>query len=411
MYRICALIILAIIALSCQPQTEAPPSDNSSIYLDSLQLALDNLHKIGYINGFGVAIANSEGTLYEAGYGTADVENAKNYTENTLQNIASISKTFIGIALMKAQEMGLLQLDDPVNQYLPFEVRNPNHPEVAITLRQLATHTSSIVDTDLYDEKSYIAKTTEGAERAQALGESFNPPSDKTTMAIFLEKLLSIEGEWYDEASFLDAAPGQQFDYSNVAATLAALAIEGASKQSYPEFTKQHIFEPLGMNQSAWSFDQIEMSQHSFLYAKGDTTIPFYSLNTYPDGGLLTSPNNMAKYLSELIKGKLGQGTLLKPESYEEYFTPYLDDSHFTEERDPEFPYSDEYSMGIFMGISGMGNIGHSGGDPGINSLMFFNPEKDLGCYMVINTSIYNQEGVDEFYGIMQALFKYGEKF
>ncbi len=58
--------------------------------------------------------------------------------------IASISKTITATAVMQLWEQGLFELDDDVNDYLPFNVRNPNHPDVPITFRMLLTHTSSI---------------------------------------------------------------------------------------------------------------------------------------------------------------------------------------------------------------------------------------------------------------------------
>ena len=64
--------------------------------------------------------------------------------------------------------------------------------------------------------------------------------------------------------------------------------------------------------------------------------------------------------------------------------------------------------MGVFMGHSGTGLIGHTGGDPGISSFMFFDPKTGLGNYMMINTSIIDEEGVNQLFGIMQALEEFG---
>ncbi len=60
------------------------------------------------------------------GFGYSDVAEQTPYTIQTQQYIASISKTVIGVALMKAQEMNLLDIDEPINQYLPLEVKNPH---------------------------------------------------------------------------------------------------------------------------------------------------------------------------------------------------------------------------------------------------------------------------------------------
>ena len=61
-------------------------------------------------------------------------------------NSASIRKTFTGVAMMQAVQEGKLSLDQDINTYLPFKVVNPSFPDTAITLRQLATHTSGITD-------------------------------------------------------------------------------------------------------------------------------------------------------------------------------------------------------------------------------------------------------------------------
>lgn len=71
-------------------------------------------------NEFAVAVVDSDGILYEQGFGFADVNAKKNYKTETLQNIGSVSKTLVGIVLMKAQELGKLKLDDPIDQYLDF---------------------------------------------------------------------------------------------------------------------------------------------------------------------------------------------------------------------------------------------------------------------------------------------------
>ena len=63
-------------------------------------------------------------------------------TPQTVTNIASISKTFTNTAVMQLRDAGHFELDDDVNEYLPFPVRNPRHPDAPITIRQLLTHTS-----------------------------------------------------------------------------------------------------------------------------------------------------------------------------------------------------------------------------------------------------------------------------
>jgi len=75
--------------------------------------------------------------------------------------------------------------------------------------------------------------------------------------------------------------------------------------------TQTYILDSLGMTASGWSFDAINMEDHSVLYEDTKTPFPLYSLITYPDGGFTTSSSDLAAYLNELIKGFMGKGTLL----------------------------------------------------------------------------------------------------
>ncbi|MEM9687305.1 MAG: serine hydrolase domain-containing protein, partial [Bacteroidota bacterium] len=315
-------------------------------------------------------------------------------------------------ALLKAQEMGKLDLDDPIENYLPFKVTNPYHPQEKITIRHLATHTSTITDTDFYNAKAYILKseTPDLNANLNELNENFNPPDSRIPMKDFLQKIVHEEGEWYQKEGFTTHKPGQLFEYSNIGATLAAVILEIAVGEPYDEFTAKHILNPLKMSSSGWSFEHIDMTNHSKLYANPETEIPFYSLITYPDGGLITNIEDLGKYLAELIKGYSGEGTLLQDESYKELFSEQLQPENFPE-RDEENAYNDEYNTGIFMGFTPKGYIGHTGGDPGIGTYMFFNPKTKLGKILVINTSIINAEGVKEFFSVWKTLEEFETEF
>lgn len=363
---------------------------------------LSDIYAQGHINGFSVAIVNQDGQLYAHGFGSSDVEENKTYTEHTIQNIASISKTFIGVALMKAQELGKLNLDDPINNYLPFKVVNPHFPTASITIRQLATHTSSIKDPSRYKRNGYVLKEVNSPD-AKAKN-NFRPPDEMIPLSQFLESILSEEGKWHKKKTFLKKKPGGHFEYSNIGAGLAAFIIEEATGISFPEFTRTYIFRPLGMNDTSWSFDDIDLSKHSKLYLDVETELAFYSLVNYPDGGLITSSSDLGKFLSELMRGYNGEGRILKKESFDELFRQQLTEAHFHERS--ENAYNDEYNMGIFMGFSAKGYVGHTGGDPGVASFMFFNPKMSLGRILIVNTEL-NKKGIKEFIAIWNKLQEY----
>lgn len=392
---IIVLVILNVVLCKGYGQT------NGSIPI-KLTEDLEQLYSQGHIIGFSVAIVNQDGTLFEKGLGYSDRQENKKYTENTIQNIASISKTFIGISLLKAQELGKLNLDDPINEYLPFKVINPYFPNTPITIRQLATHTSSIKDPSRYEKNGYVLKEVNNGE--SKVNSNFRSPDEMIALDVFLQNILSKEGKWYKKNAFLKVKPGELFEYSNVAAGLAAFVLENATGVSFSEFTKTHIFKPLEMSHSGWSFDEVDFLKHSKLYSDKETELAFYQLVNFPDGGLITSSSDLGKYLTELISGFCGNGKILTNESYMELFKPNLLDENYIERN--ESTYNDEYNMGIFMGISAQGQIGHTGGDPGVATYMFFNTKTKTGKILIVNTNL-NKEGIKEFFDIWKKLEEY----
>ncbi|MBU3047139.1 beta-lactamase family protein, partial [Chryseobacterium indologenes] len=359
-------------------------------------------------NGFAVSIVNREGALYQNGFGWADAAAQKKYTTKTVQNIGSVSKTFVGIAMMKAQELGKLKLDDPIDQYLDFKVANPKFPEVKITIRQLATHTSSIVDNEFYGSRNYYLKAGQNLQGVKMTFEddqTFNASDSLISMRTYLENVLTENGKWNKE-SFSENSPGSIYEYSNVGTALAAYIIERATGQSFRDFTRQYILEPLKMKDSGWKFEEIDFSKYSRLYESPSVPLPYYELITYPDGGFITNVNDLGKYLSELIRGYNGKGKLLTDASYKEYYKPQLSESQFTE-RNTKNPYNESYNVGILMGFGYTGYIGHTGGDPGTMSMLFFDPKTGLGRIMILNTNFSDKEGNKVFFEIWNALEKY----
>lgn len=375
---------------------------------DMLTNEITAINESGVFNGFAVSIVNEKGTLYKKGYGYADVQNQKPYTDSTIQNIASISKTFVGLALMKAQELGKLKLDDPINEYLPFEVVNPNFPKNKITIRHLATHTSGIIDNEFYLSKNYFLKENQDLKGLKLVFDEqvFNPKDSVISLELFLGNLLTKKGRWKTEETFSKNRPGEIYEYSNIGTTLAAFIIERATGEPFDKFTSKYILEPLKMNASGWHFEDVNFAEYSKLYENPKTVLPFYGMVSYPDGNFITSINDLSLYLSELIKGYNGNGTILTKESYREYFKPQLQAKNFIDRNDKN-PYSESYNVGIFMGFGYTGYIGHTGGDPGVASIMFFNPKNNIGRILIINTSFSDKKGNDTFYEIWDKLEKY----
>ncbi|MBL4605304.1 MAG: beta-lactamase family protein, partial [Flavobacteriaceae bacterium] len=287
-----------------------------------------------------------------------------------------------------------------------FKVINPYFSNTPITIRQLATHTSSIKDPSKYEKNGYVLKEKDNG--AAKVNNNFRSPDEMMAYNVFLKSILHKEGKWYKKKTFLRKEPGTIFEYSNIAAGLAAFVIENATGESFNQFTKQYIFKPLEMSNSGWFFNEVDFSKHSKLYSNKETELAFYRLVNYPDGGLITSSSDLGKYLTELISGYNGNGKILTNENYKKLFKPYLVDENFKERN--EGVYNDEYNMGIFMGISAQGQIGHTGGDPGVATHMFFNTKTNIGKILIVNTEL-GKEGIKEFIDVWNKLEEYEMKF
>ncbi|MBT4684943.1 MAG: serine hydrolase [Candidatus Marinimicrobia bacterium] len=143
-----AHLILGIIYLSFMA-----PLQSSDGELEKFNTYINQSISDANIAGMAVAIVSGDSIIFTQGYGYSDIQTKEPFTPNTVINIASISKTFVGVALMNLVENGLISLDKDVNTFLPFKVQNPHLPESIITLRHLMSHSSGIQD----NQKVYLS--------------------------------------------------------------------------------------------------------------------------------------------------------------------------------------------------------------------------------------------------------------
>lgn len=342
------------------------------------------------IVGLGAAVIVDKKVVWMKGYGFADQRRAVPFRPDTVMNIGSISKTFTGVALMRAVQEGKLSLDDDVNERLPFRVVNPHHPDEKITLRQLATHTSGITDRwPVYRDTYYY-------------GEAPEP------LGAFLKEYFVPGGKHYSGENFLDRKPGTQREYSNIGAGLAGYIVERATGEKLESYAKKRIFTPLRMNDTAWSLAAVDPARHSKLYVaqKGlAIPIPLYEGTTYPDGGVRTSVADLAKlFIALLNEGEYEGARILDRSSVAEMLR-----FQFTAANKPDNVDLAEHNSGIFWRTKfNVTRIGHGGSDPGVQTEMLATLGKDVGVILFSNTSLPDEE-LRPFYAIVNELFAYGE--
>jgi hypothetical protein len=99
-----------------------------------------------HIPGLAACIIKDTSIIWTGSYGYANIKENRKVSDSTVFMLASISKTFVAVALMQLYREGLFNLDDNINNYLPWSVNHPKYPDSTITFKMLLTHTSAIND-------------------------------------------------------------------------------------------------------------------------------------------------------------------------------------------------------------------------------------------------------------------------
>ncbi len=393
MKKIISILVLCAITINTQKANAQITNPIVSTITKPLDGFIEQTMKESGMVGLGAAIIVNKEVVWLKGYGYADKENGKLFTPNTIMNIGSISKTFTGVALMKAVEEKKLSLDDDINKYLPFKVVNPYLPEAKITLKHLAVHTSGIADAyPTYDSVYHY-----GGDSPVQLGD-------------FLKSYFDSTGKFYSKENFHNHKPGTYREYSNIGAALAAYIVEIATGKNLNIYTKQHIFKPLKMDGTGWFFSEIKLANHSKLYEKQKETIKnieLYGEITYPDGGVRTSVSDLSKFFIALLNEGQYKGTrILKKGSVEEMLR-----FNYTTDNKPVNVELNEKNAGIFWSTKlNTTRIGHGGSDPGVKTEMLSDLSKDVAVIIFTNTGLPDKEMGKYFYGIYNELHKTGIK-
>ena len=172
----------------------------------------------GSLNGAWLYAEGGE-IVSKGALGFRDPENTQPLTEDTIFQLASVTKQFTAAAVMLAVRQGLFGLDDEITKYFP-EIPYPG-----VTVRHLLTHTSGIPD--YFDDADWFVRIWKEEKRV--------PGSDE-----ILRFLRETKAKPY-------GAPGEKFEYSNTGYNLLALLVERRSGVPFEDFLQKNIFEPTGM--------------------------------------------------------------------------------------------------------------------------------------------------------------------
>lgn len=240
------------------------------------------------IPGAGIAIISDNKVILQKGIGKADVKNDINVNVNTMFRLGSVSKLFVGLAILKLQEEGLINLKDKVKDIIPeIEIKNPWDAEFPIRIENLLEHTSGL------DDWSFAE-----------LGCDKHVPNT-------LKEVL----EFYPKARVARFVPGTRIEYSNLGVSIAAYAVEKVSGMSYENYIDKYFFKPIGVEYMTFRNSDKYRKDGAKGYIDGIET-PYWKFLYRPSGSLFGTTADMVKILKFFInRGKVDDNQIISDSS------------------------------------------------------------------------------------------------
>lgn len=390
MKKFCGFVIVLFSAIAAL-WFVLPKQQNVSQNIAELELYLPALMEEAAIPGLAIARIKNGQTVLLQTYGKANIETGRPVTKDTLFNLASISKPIMGLVLLQLVDQGKLDLEQDINNYLPFRVDNPHTADEKITLRHLASHSSGIAD--FYDIKSYA--------------ENRDPD---TSLGQHLTSLLLADGDNYRQGEhFLLQLPGEKRQYSNLAAGLAGYLVEATTSMSLAQYSKANLFPALAMPHTSWLLHDVALETVAvpyeveqcvpYLFLCADTESP--SLNyligryidppvkyksfkpyphfgnpQYPDGGVRSSISELSQFLVAILNNQDSAGR------------PLLSDTMYNEMFSLQLPESVSANQRFFWRDNEMGLTGHMGSDLGVFTALYFDRSSKDGFIILMNRGV-----------------------
>ena len=352
-YRIFLALICLTLALTLTiGNVNASPTQEAETDFTAIDAYVnEQMINLG-IPGLALGIVQDGQIAHLQGFGIAD-SSGRAITPQTPLRIGSLTKSFTALAVMQLVEAGKIDLDAPVQTYLPWFTAADIEASAQMTVRHLLNQTSGF-------------STKDGNRFWGSQGD--------------LEEIVRSL-----ETIKLTQPVGTTFQYSNINYMTAGLILEKVSGQSYGDYVAQYIFTPLDMRNSyssptlakAGGLSEGHIYMFGQVFRNEGPKPPAY----LPTGLLMSSIEDMALYAAaQLNEGRNGESSILSPQGFTELHTPAIP---------AEGGY---YAMGLFVGmLEGKPVINHNGDDGRAHGYIFLSPEDKLGVVLLANASGFSQ--------------------
>lgn len=307
-----------------------------------------------HVPGYSVAISYKGKIVFEKGYGVANIEKGEAMCPDHVFRVASHTKTFTAVALLQLEEKGVLSLNDPISDYLPFLKNNKDKRIHDITIHNALSHAAGIMrDGD---------------------GDSFwslycDFPSKKDVIDFFERAPLTIN-------------VNERLKYSNMGFALLGMVIEAVTGKQYSQVMIENILTPTGLNDISPAYsDETKNLITGYTLSPEGQLLPVSShidtKGVKAATSFCASASSLSKFYSMLC---FGNENVISDTSKRKAFKQ--------EWHIPEDPLKNGYGLGFFImnDYQGRNLIGHGGGMPGNITMSLFDPKDGLSVCVFTNS-------------------------
>lgn len=310
--------------------------------------------------GISVSIVSDQKTIWSGAYGMANVQGNVKTNSTTLGSICSVSKLFTAVAIMKLYDEGKLRLDDNIKAILPWYDLKQQYPDSGpITIRALLSHSSGLPRENTFSHWN---------------GPDYYFPSKKE-----IKEKLSTQETLYPASKY--------YQYSNLALTLLGYVVEEITGESYEDYVKKNILDPLAL---ANTTPKMPKSLHGKELAVGygnlsrtgeRKALKFFEANgVNAAAGFSSNVEDLAKFASWQFRLlDTTQTEILKPSTLRNMHNVHWIDSNWKGTRGLGF--------GIYKGSNGDKWVGHGGYCPGYQTSFRLHPKSKFAYVVMINAN------------------------
>lgn len=332
-----------------------------------------NNHVPGYV--FGIIV---DGRLLAVGQGGyADVAKKTPVNAHTMFRIASMTKSFTAMAILKLRDAGKLKLDDPVRHYIPeLNKQKLTEDSPEITIRDLLTHGAGFPEDAPWGDRHLQQRDDE--------------------LIALLKKGISFS-----------TVTGTTYEYSNLGFAMLGLIIKKITGMPYQEYIAANIWQPLGMNEATWEFTTVPTPQlaHGYHWEKGhwQEEALLHDGSFGAMGGILTSMDSFSRYVAlqqtawpardEVESGPLKRSSIREMQQPWRFYAFQVPAKFDAQGCATIRAYG--YGLSWLRDCRERVYLGHSGGLPGFGSNWVMMPEYGIAAVFFANSTYAAAEAIN----------------